>query len=233
MKFCTKCGQGSAPTMMLCASCGNREFSDTQNVNQKKSPHIRPHHTAPKRVGSSSSSYISSGDPAGHVPRFFAYIIDIIIVTIFCAIVGAILGFLSPTSFSNQSSTELISSSISIVIVTLYFALLHSGSKGATFGKQICNIQLVNENGIIPFWLAVVRAILPTILSIGFVVVLGLLMSPLFIAFDGMGDLNVILLILFSMIFLIVMLSPYWIIFTNDHRKSMIDMICKTRVVKK
>ena len=37
MKYCNKCGQSFAPTMVMCTACGSKEFSDMQISKQRPS----------------------------------------------------------------------------------------------------------------------------------------------------------------------------------------------------
>lgn len=92
---------------------------------------------------------------AGFWKRFLAIIIDTIILSIAGAIIGGIVGFIigailgaSGTDLKTiQGISAVIGGIIGLVLNWLYFTLLESSSKQATFGKMALGIIVTDLNG--------------------------------------------------------------------------------------
>lgn len=110
---------------------------------------------------------------AGFWKRFFAAIIDTVIVfvvggiiaiflgAVFGGITGSVVGmfaregFILPTFFS---TLFFFVTAFYLLIRWLYFAIMESSSYQATFGKQVLNIKVTDmEENRISFWRATLR----------------------------------------------------------------------------
>jgi uncharacterized RDD family membrane protein YckC len=77
---------------------------------------------------------------AGFWERFAAVLIDGVILWA----ITSLLGLKAPTSFSSYFGTYQL---VNIIIYWLYEVLQISGSKRATLGKRVMNIQVVGQSG--------------------------------------------------------------------------------------
>jgi uncharacterized RDD family membrane protein YckC len=77
--------------------------------------------------------------------RVVAYLIDGILLTIVCGVVGRILGIdIFASDWEHYDPTANL---ISLVIGWLYFALLESSPRGATVGKMAMGLRVVTGSG--------------------------------------------------------------------------------------
>lgn len=78
--------------------------------------------------------------------RFFAAVLDIIIVNIISALVGFVIGFIVGIAFGASEPTQGLASILGglagIIIGWLYSALMESSSAQATLGKQALGIKV-------------------------------------------------------------------------------------------
>lgn len=150
--FCSQCGHEVSPEHRFCAQCGTA-------VNQP-SPFLSPE---VERASHSHSPLIHEeswatpqGEPqhlaqgyAGFWRRVVAYVVDYVITLV----VGFVIGFflLSWLLESNQvvdvEQVEIYANGIGFFITWLYFALMESSSKQATFGKIILGAKVVDVEG--------------------------------------------------------------------------------------
>lgn len=98
----------------------------------------------------------AAGTPVGYGGfwlRVVAYIIDAIILNIGLGIVGAILGIslipadparMDPAAAMSQMGTF---QAIAVVASWLYFSLMESSPRGATVGKMVVGLRVVDEHG--------------------------------------------------------------------------------------
>ena len=81
-----------------------------------------------------------------------AYIVDAIVLNVAFAIIGMVVGVslipadptkLDPEVMSKMGIFELVA----LVVTWLYFALLESSERGATIGKMVMGLRVVDEQG--------------------------------------------------------------------------------------
>ena len=99
-KFCQKCGTKVMKTLRMCPSCGSKDMELTPPNLSTVDNHSHKATTSPASgaLGNShnTSPSLSGGlSPAPLFPRFCAYLIDAIIVSIIAAIPVAVASLLS------------------------------------------------------------------------------------------------------------------------------------------
>ena len=228
MKYCSKCGEIAMGTMLMCANCGAKTFQDAPPSNTSENEQKNKNYT--KQAIKNTTSSAAGIEPADLLNRFFAFIIDGIIV----AASGALIPILILATMSNLTSEmqDITYSALSFFVGLLYYSILHSSEKQATFGKQVCKIKIVSESGMVSFWLAAARAILPTIFILGGGATLGLLSVPIFVMSESSSAMQGGAITLMVLLVIGLLIGPYISIFMRDDRKSLYDLICKTQVVK-
>lgn len=116
--FCIKCGEENPAAAQYCHSCGSA-ISDISNMPEQY---------------------------AGFWQRFAAVFIDGLIlyfISIPIVIVVALMGSSSQTETAAAALLYLVVFAISAV----YFAVMESGERGATFGKRLVGIKVADSNG--------------------------------------------------------------------------------------
>jgi len=86
---------------------------------------------------------------AGFWKRFSAALIDGIVTTIGCAIIGFIFGFIFilSTGINDPDVLEFIGNILGIFLVWLYFSVMESSSSQGTFGKMAVGIKVTDLSG--------------------------------------------------------------------------------------
>jgi uncharacterized RDD family membrane protein YckC len=85
--------------------------------------------------------------------RFVAYVIDAILLNIAFGIIGAIVGIsIFPADPANIDPAVFISEMgsfqfVALIVTWLYFALMESSPRGATVGKMVLGLRVVDEQG--------------------------------------------------------------------------------------
>lgn len=96
------------------------------------------------------------GQPTGYGGfwiRFVAYFIDGILLNIAFGIIGAIIGFpmvpADPAHIDPMEFLEHMGSfqAVALIVTWLYFALMESSARGATLGKMVLGLRVVDEQG--------------------------------------------------------------------------------------
>lgn len=108
---------------------------------------------------SSSTSKANTGSPkvlgAGFWARVGAYLLDYVLICVGLFLLFVIFGLIG---VMNMDDAERSGTGWGILIFWLYFALLESGPRQATFGKRALSIKVVTLNGKAPsFWRATGR----------------------------------------------------------------------------
>ena len=243
VKYCKKCNKELMPTMLLCPSCGNREFVEEPNISAS-SPTNATHDNAniqnSKQATHSGTNYSNPGTSnqtdhfvaAGHTARFFAAMIDVLIVSIAGSLISVLL--VAFVGSSGTDGADLLYSVLGMVGGIAYYSVFHTSKYAATLGKQICSIKLVTKDGhTATLGVAIARAVLPTVILIGGSVVYGLLLAPFIILSEGSSLMQNGTITAGVIIFIALLFAPYLIIFKTQYRRSLFDIICNTRVVKK
>jgi uncharacterized RDD family membrane protein YckC len=231
-KYCDKCGASLMQTMRMCSGCGNKSFSSFP---------IQP--VKPAFAPSQASSYTPSGvaihpnigslTPAGNWARLGAAIIDGFALTLLGFAIIAILGGLYFVTGSNNSSPyAAIYYLLLLPLHFAYFTYLHSSTKQATWGKQVAGIRVVKVTGEpLSASQAFIRCLVQYFLPIlGYIAIAISLVGAVGIFKDDGGAIAGMIVILGL---IAVLVGPYITVFFNPQHQTLIDMICKTVVVKK
>jgi uncharacterized RDD family membrane protein YckC len=97
-----------------------------------------------------------TAQPAGYGGfwiRVVAYIIDAILLNIVFGVVAAIVGInLIPADPAKMDPEAMVSQMgglqlVAVVVTWLYFALMESSARGATVGKMVVGLRVVDESG--------------------------------------------------------------------------------------
>jgi len=228
--FCTNCGKSLMPTMRICPECGNKSFSPTQPAITRVSsqPFSGSINQSTNYSGTSNIAANHLLMPASNGRRFIAAIIDGAILSAIFALVAAIVGAL----FKDIGTSALggffwTYGSISYTINIAYLTYTHSSDKEATIGKRTTGLRILTKQGerLSPF-LAFGRAMLQVFLPIVGLLIVALSSASLSSAFNDTAGGSIA--IIGS---LVVLIGPFiTVLFTKDHLTVM-DMICRTRVV--
>ena len=243
VKYCKNCNKELMPTMLLCPSCGNREFVEEPSIstasltnanhdNANTQSLQQPTHSGTNYSNPGTSNLTDHFVAAGHTARFFAAMIDGVIVSIASSLISVLL--VAFVGSSGTDGADLLYSVLGMVGAIAYYSLFHTSKYAATLGKQICSIKLVTKEGhTATLGVAIARAVLPTVLLIGGSVVYGLLLAPFIILSEGSSLMQNGTITAGVIIFIALLFAPYLIIFKTQYRRSLFDIICNTRVVKK
>ena len=113
--------------------------------------------------------------PAGILSRFLAALIDGILIGVVSFVVAMLLG--GTTDETGQFNVSGLPALIMFVLPVLYWAAMEATS-GATVGKMLLGLQVVNENGTGPIgWgPAIIRNLIRFTPVYGFACIIGLIM---------------------------------------------------------
>lgn len=125
--FCTSCGNELADGSKFCNNCGASTSSNTE-------PNT-------KEVKDTENTVSGDFVLASFGQRLVAFIIDIIILTMFLVVIVFML------VFEEDQMSESTPQIIGTFLLTAYFVILESSSLSATFGKKIMGIYVITENG--------------------------------------------------------------------------------------
>ena len=79
--------------------------------------------------------------------RLVAYIIDAIVLSVVVGIIAAIIGVNLFNPENPEAAFDPTLNLVSVVISWLYFALMESSPRGATVGKMVLGLRVVDEQG--------------------------------------------------------------------------------------
>ena len=209
------------PTMLICPNCGNKSFASTPPV-------IRPSVTSQaSTIGGIQKAFMT---PAGNGARFVASFVDFLLLAAIATVLALVLVGLYNFGDNNRNPGPWIAAYylMSVLIHWCYFINFHSSVTGATPGKSVVNIRVVTMQGErLTKYKAFIRclcaAATPIILSL--------------VVMFGAGGISAINQIAGDIIFGVGLLavsfgSVVTVFFTKNHL-TLIDMICKTRVINK
>ena len=231
--FCEACGQSTLANMLICPQCGGRKFSSVAPVSPRSvepSPNQSPNQT-PGTPKSDLNKPALNGNPAKHLPRFFAAIIDSVLSQ------GAVyIAALAVSLFGNPQTPEAIFALyfiLGFIIYNLYYSLQHSSTSQATVGKRLMGLKLVTLKGErVSLGLAVLRIILPSIVFISGTAIFAIVATPMVLLAEGAPELQIGAMSAFVAIYLVLLFVPLLMVFGNTAHKTLFDIICKTRVIE-
>jgi uncharacterized RDD family membrane protein YckC len=180
--FCTQCGASSDDGARFCRTCGATlptasatpgastaatTSTPTSAVGQGSSVGASPSAFAdtptsfpssavlPSNLGMSGTAYAQPVVYAGFWLRFAALVVDGILL----GIVGVIFGVLIGVAASAQATAIATVLTLAIIAISiLYFPIMESSARQATWGKKLVGIMVTDYNGNrISFWRALGR----------------------------------------------------------------------------
>ena len=142
LNFCPSCGSKLVADIKFCPSCGYEVTEKDLDKAKATKPQIP--------VESTSSTQVKKGPHvyAGFWERFFALIIDSIIMGIVSWAITTPLGLGATWPFNLQ--TMMLNQAVSWLLYFLYYFLLEAFNEGQTLGKMALSIRTVNENSFEP-----------------------------------------------------------------------------------
>ena len=152
--FCQSCGMEVASTYKMCPKCGGKQFGAEMRPDDctQPIPTTPTESNQPDRGNTRDAvgrQAINSANYASFWHRFGAYFIDsfmlsaIQLILLSPAIGGAVLS----GDFEVMIGAAGIMNVINLIVVLLYFPLMHSSKYQATFGKKWLGIKVVDESG--------------------------------------------------------------------------------------
>jgi uncharacterized RDD family membrane protein YckC len=138
-KFCGSCGaaRDSASTN-FCRNCGQPFTAADLTARQEMSPAFAP--------------------KAGFWRRTWAYLLDIVVILVTAAILGAMLGVFTTVVGLSESDMNTLANVIGNVLSVIYFCWFWSGrGKGQTVGMRALGLRVIRTDGT---YLSVGRAFL-------------------------------------------------------------------------
>lgn len=132
--FCPSCGEKLEPGAKLCPSCGKK--MGAREISKAKVS--QPQATVQKPAEIIKGPHIY----AGFWERFFAYLVDIIIITV--------IGFFIPFRWGLSFALDYLffNDLLNWVIGFGYFFILEAFNKGQTIGKIALHLRTVDEESL-------------------------------------------------------------------------------------
>ena len=166
---CNKCGIDVPSSYLKCPSCG-AGFNGANSSSSFNIPAQNPTHFASTTIAPQHAVLSPSIPCAPISSRFFALLIDSLIIIVPAALLGAFVGLWGSFFDDNESITVIKAQLVGYLIWIIYEALFLSGPWMATPGKKLLSIKVTDINGQqISFWRAVGRAVGQFISSIFFI----------------------------------------------------------------
>jgi uncharacterized RDD family membrane protein YckC len=176
--------------------------------------------------------------PAGNIARGFAFLIDLLVCLAIAAATIYGFVFISVLVVGNKDleNIESLADLLAFLLCCLYFVFSYSSTHQASLGKKMMGLILVSHDGQrLSKVMAVGRVLVPvTIFALGYVLLVGYVFW--LASYDQPGSTEAAsssvagaTLLLFYFAFF----APYMTVFFSKNRLTLIDMLCKTRVVQK
>jgi uncharacterized RDD family membrane protein YckC len=237
--FCQNCSARLMVTLKMCPSCGSKNIDSQMpqpkgTIQQVTSSTIN---SSASTINSTPASTVNSGQgtnfaPAPLGPRFLAFVIDTIAVSI-AGSLPILFSYLITLPFKEDAINPLAALGVlaSFAAPYIYYTAMHATPYCATLGKRLMNIKIINTSGVgLTKMEAFLRVILTLLLPItGGLAVILTLGSMAMTYKEAMQD-SIILAIVLALPF--VFLGPYLLILFNPLKQSLFDVIMKTIVIK-
>jgi len=226
-------------TLKMCPTCGSKNI-DSQAPLPKSTVQqtILPTPSASStNINSSTNSVVNSGQglnfaPAPLGPRFLAFLIDTITVSIVASL-PILFSYLITLPFKEDAINPLAAFGVlaSLVAPYAYYTVMHAAPYSATLGKRWMGIKVVNVSGeLLTRMQSFLRIMVTLLLPIAGGVAVTLSLGSMAMTYkDAMQD-SIILAIVLALP--LVVLGPYLLIFFNPLKQSLFDILMKTIVIK-
>jgi uncharacterized RDD family membrane protein YckC len=178
-----------------------------------------------------SAASTSSGrfTPAGHWKRFFAYVIDYLVLFFSALVIGWIAGLFSFAGHGAFPGGVLFL--FACVLPLVYVTVLQSRPSGASWGKAALGLRVVTVGGerVMPIH-AFIRCLLTYLIPLTGFLFVGLSAAPLVSPdLGGATDVGAVAL---AIGVLAACFGPYLTVFFNAQQQTLFDHICKTCVIR-
>ncbi len=142
--FCTRCGAQNPDTVQFCTSCGLGMTPAAEPAAVRVVPHVVPH-----VVMDVVPRVAPQFRYAGFWLRFWAYLIDCVILGLLPVLISLII---APLFFTGVAALAILGVWIFILPVVLaegwlYYALMESSSYQATLGKRALGLKVTGLSG--------------------------------------------------------------------------------------
>lgn len=226
-------------TLKMCPSCGSKNIDSQMpppksTIQQVTSSTIN---SSSSTINSTPASTVNVGRgtnfaPAPLGPRFLAFVIDTIAVSIVASL-PILFSYLITLPFKEDAINPLAALGVlaSFVAPYAYYTVMHAAPYSATLGKRWMGIKVVNISGeLLTKMQAFLRIILTLLLPIAGGVAVALSLGSMAMTYkDAMQD-SIILAIVLALP--LVVLGPYLFIYFNPLKQSLFDILMKTIVIK-
>ena len=170
---CTKCNAEVPSSYMKCPNCG-QGFHGINTPSSFDKPNQMPYQVASNQSTPFFQNTInSSGGIAKISSRFFAIVIDTLIIIVPMFLIGLLIGFWGSLTDESDLLTGLKAQFVGAFLGILYEAVFLSGPWQATPGKRLLGIKVTDQNSApISFWRAFGRSaakLLSSIFLIGYI----------------------------------------------------------------
>jgi uncharacterized RDD family membrane protein YckC len=226
-------------TLKMCPTCGSKNI-DSQAPLPKSAVQqtIMPTPSASTtNINSSTNNFVNVGQglifaPAPLGPRFLAFVIDTITVSIVASL-PILFSYLVTLPFKEDAINPLAALGVlaSLIAPYFYYTVMHAAPYSATLGKRWMGIKVVNVSGeLLTRMQAFLRIMVTLLLPIAGGVAVTLSLGSMAMTYkDALQD-SIILAILLALP--LVVLGPYLLIFFNPLKQSLFDILMKTIVIK-
>ena len=153
--YCQSCGARLMVTLKMCPTCGSKNI-DSQAPLPKSTVQqtILPTPSASStNINSSTNNVVNAGQglnftPAPLGPRFLAFVIDTITVSIVASL-PILFSYLITLPFKEDAINPLAAFGVlaSLVAPYVYYTVMHAAPYSATLGKRWMGIKVVNVSG--------------------------------------------------------------------------------------
>jgi uncharacterized RDD family membrane protein YckC len=237
--YCQSCSSKLMITLKMCPTCGSKKIDSQAPLSKSRvRATINPTSTATAtKLNSGTSKAVNLGQalnfaPAPLGPRFLAFIIDSVTVSIMASL-PILFAYLITLPFKEHSFNPLASFGVlaSFVAPYIYYTVLHAAPYSATLGKKWMGIKVVNVSGeLLTRMQAFLRIMVTLLLPIAGGVAVAISLGSMAMTYkDAMQD-SIILAIVLALP--LVVLGPYLLIFFNPLKQSLFDILMKTIVIK-
>ncbi len=142
---CNQCGLEVINTIKVCPECGNTQFVNTQRPPPPPPP-PQPDDPLPPPPNGGGAINSQDYEYAGFFRRFFAFIIDYVIVAFFMGFVAGIFDEIFGTNIVNLVTNEDLITIILLLALIIYHTFFESSKQQASLGKQLLRLKVVNKD---------------------------------------------------------------------------------------
>ena len=170
---CSKCNAEVPSSYMKCPNCG-QGFHGINTPSSFDKPLQKPYQSNVNQSYPYTQNSINSSLQIAKISaRFFAVLIDTLIIIVPMLLIGLLIGFWGSLTDESDLLTGLKAQFVGAFLGILYEAVFLSGPWQATPGKRLLGIKVTDQNGIaISFWRAFGRSaakLLSSIFLIGYI----------------------------------------------------------------